>query len=117
MYFFLAIELGVNVLECRTPYLPFSEFYNEPLSDAVEMDRDFANFKSDAAPKFSFMHYPFILTPGTKMMGLYFDNRIRMYAERRLSLWQSVSGQPSSPYLRLKVRRDHIIDDSLVEVG
>jgi ubiquitin-protein ligase E3 A len=63
------------------------------------------------------MHYPFILTPATKMMGLYFDNRIRMYSERRISILQSVTGQPSNPYLRLKVRRDHIIDDALVEVN
>jgi hypothetical protein len=45
--FFLAAELGVHVLDCRKPYLPFSEFYNEPLSDGVEMDRDFANYKSE----------------------------------------------------------------------
>lgn len=43
----LALELGVNVLDCRKPFLPFTEFYNEPLSDAVEMDRDFANYKSE----------------------------------------------------------------------
>jgi ubiquitin-protein ligase E3 A len=43
----LAAELGVHVLDCRKPYLPFSEFYNEPLSDGVEMDRDFANYKSE----------------------------------------------------------------------
>lgn len=62
------------------------------------------------------MHYPFILTPATKTMGLYFDNRIRMYSERRISFLQAFTGLPSQPYLRLKVRRDHIIDDALVEV-
>lgn len=41
------MALGVNVLDCRKPYLPFSEFYNEPLSDVVEMDKDFANYKSE----------------------------------------------------------------------
>lgn len=46
--FVTALELGVNVLDCRKPYLPFTEFYNEPLSDAVEMDRDFANYKSES---------------------------------------------------------------------
>lgn len=44
----LAAELGIHVLDCRKPYLPFSEFYNEPLSDTVEMDRDFANYKSES---------------------------------------------------------------------
>ncbi|KAL3279790.1 hypothetical protein HHI36_017298 [Cryptolaemus montrouzieri] len=43
----LADELGIHVLNCRKPYLPFEEFYNELLSDAVEMDRDFANYKSE----------------------------------------------------------------------
>lgn len=43
----LADELGVHVLDCRTPHLPFSDFYNELLSDTVEMDRDFANYKSE----------------------------------------------------------------------
>ncbi|CAH1114233.1 unnamed protein product [Psylliodes chrysocephalus] len=111
----LADELGVHVLDCRTPYIPFSEFYHEPLSEAVEMDRDFANYKSETG-KFSFMHYPFILTPATKTMGLYFDNRIRMYSERRISFLQTFTGLPSQPFLKLKVRRDHIIDDALVEL-
>ncbi|KAJ8958329.1 hypothetical protein NQ318_017475 [Aromia moschata] len=111
----LAEELGIHVLDCRKPFLPFTEFYNELLSDTVEMDRDFANYKSELG-KFSFMHYPFILTPATKTMGLYFDNRIRMYSERRISILQAVTGLPSQPYLRLKVRRDHIIDDALVEL-
>lgn len=115
----LAKVLGVHVLDCRKPYLAYSEFYNEPLSDMVEMDRDFANFKSELgiySGKFSFMNYPFILTPATKTMGLYFDNRIRMYSERRISILQAVTGQPSNPYLRLKVRRESIIDDALVEL-
>lgn len=62
------------------------------------------------------MNYAFILTPATKTVGLYFDNRIQMYSQRRISFIQSVAGQPTSPYLRLRVRRDHIIDDALVEL-
>lgn len=62
------------------------------------------------------MHYPFILTPATKTLGLYYDNRIRMYSERRISFFQTAVGQPTNPYLKLKVRRDHIIEDALVEV-
>ncbi|KAL1508843.1 hypothetical protein ABEB36_003674 [Hypothenemus hampei] len=115
----LAKVLGIHILDCRKPYLPYTEFYNEPLSDMVEMDRDFANFKSELglfSGKFSFMNYPFILTPATKTMGLYFDNRIRMYSERRISILQAVTGQPSNPYLRLKVRRENIIEDALVEL-
>ncbi|XP_039294797.1 ubiquitin-protein ligase E3A isoform X2 [Nilaparvata lugens] len=127
----LADELKVNVLDSRQPLIPFTEFYNEPLSDIVEMDKDFANYKSQRggdvtsstsssadrdAGSFSFMRYSFVLTPATKTLALYYDNRIRMYTERRFSFFQNVVGQPANPYLRLKVRRDHIIDDALVEL-
>lgn len=128
----LAEELHVNVRDCRKPYIPFEEFYNEPLSDAIEMDQDYLFFKnlqgrmllnkthilymSDinslffkkniSGNRFSFMLNSFILTPATKTLGLYYDCRIRMYNERLLS----------NPYLKLMVRRDHIIEDALVEL-
>lgn len=120
----LESQLNISVLDSRQPCIPFHEFYNEPLSDTVEMDKDFAYYKSDIptsvefnkAKKFSFMNYSFILTPATKTLGLYYDNRIRMYSERRISFFQTAVGQPTNPYLKLKVRRDHIIDDALVEL-
>lgn len=68
--------------------------------------------------KFAFLKYPFILTAATKSLGLYYENRIRMYSERRVSLLHAVVGvAPPMPFLRLKVRRSHIIDDALVEVS
>ncbi|XP_055316657.1 ubiquitin-protein ligase E3A isoform X2 [Sitodiplosis mosellana] len=114
----LAEELQVNVLDCRKPYIPFEEFYNEPLSDAIEMDNDYLYYKNRQGDKrFSFMLYSFILTPATKTLGLYYDCRIRMYNERRFNSFHTqLAGQPSNPYLKLKVRRDHIIDDALVEL-
>jgi len=96
-------ELGITALDARKPLIPFTDFYNEPLSDAIEMDKDFAYYKSEEPMKFSFMNYAFILTPATKTLGLYYDNRIRMYSERRMSFLQTVVGQPTNPYLRLKV--------------
>ena len=63
------------------------------------------------------MDYAFVLTLSAKALGLYFENRVRMQAERRMCLFQTaLLGEPSVPYLKLKVRRDHIIDDALVEV-
>ncbi|KAL7303182.1 hypothetical protein TKK_0004385 [Trichogramma kaykai] len=112
----LAVELGISPMDARTPLIPLTDFYNEPLSDAVEMDKDYAYYKSEQPKKFSFMNYSFILTPATKTLGLYYDNRIRMYSERRMSFLQTVVGQPTNPYLRLKVRRDHLIEDALVEL-
>lgn len=55
--------------------------------------------------------------PATKTLGLYFDNRIRMYSERHSSLMNAIIGSaPPKPYLRLKVRRDHLIADTLIGV-
>ncbi|XP_042898021.1 ubiquitin-protein ligase E3A [Parasteatoda tepidariorum] len=113
----LSVELNIKAIDCRKPLLYFDEFYNEPLSEQLEMDRDFAYYKADGGNtgKFSFMNYSFILTPAVKSMGLYYDNRIRMYSERRMSVLQSiVHGAPPNPYLKLRVRRDHLIDDALV---
>lgn len=106
-------ELAINVLDCRKPIVSFADFFNEPLSDVVEMDRDFAYFAaasdspsvaSNHALKISFMNFPFILTPAAKALGLYYDNRIRMFSERRQSIMNSVlNGQPSSPYLKVNI--------------
>ncbi|KAG0727025.1 Ubiquitin-protein ligase E3A [Chionoecetes opilio] len=113
----LGSVLGIHVLDARTPLVPLCEFYDDFLSDQLEMDRDFAFYKAGSGDKFSFLNYPFILTPATKALGLYYDNRIRMYSERRISIYQQVmEGMAAQPYLKLRVRRDHIIDDALVEL-
>ncbi|XP_025925227.1 ubiquitin-protein ligase E3A isoform X3 [Apteryx mantelli] len=113
----LETELGVKTIDCRKPLIPFEEFINEPLNDVLEMDKDYTFFKVETENKFSFMTCPFILNAVTKNLGLYYDNRIRMYSERRITvLYSLVQGQQLNPYLRLKVRRDHIIDDALVRL-
>ncbi|XP_053177880.1 ubiquitin-protein ligase E3A [Scomber japonicus] len=110
-------ELGIRPVDSRKPLIPFEDFINESLNDVVEMDKDFTFFKVDAETKFSFQSCPFILNIITKNQGLYYDNRIRMYSERRLTaLYSMVQGQQPNPYLKLKVRRDHIIDDALVRL-
>ncbi|XP_077389865.1 ubiquitin-protein ligase E3A-like isoform X5 [Festucalex cinctus] len=110
-------ELGVRPIDSRKPLIPFEDFVNESLNDVVEMDKDFTFFKVDAETKFSFQTCPFVLNVVTKNQGLYYDNRIRMYSERRLTaLYSTAQGQQPSPYLKLKVRRDHVIDDALVRL-
>ncbi|XP_045905675.1 ubiquitin-protein ligase E3A [Micropterus dolomieu] len=110
-------ELGVRPIDSIRPLIPFEDFINESVNEVVEMDKDFTFFKVNAETKFSFQSCPFILNVITKNQGLYYDNRIRMYSERRLTaLYSMVQGQPPNPYLKLKVRRDHIIDDALVRL-
>ncbi|XP_047432490.1 ubiquitin-protein ligase E3A isoform X2 [Mugil cephalus] len=113
----LETELGIRTNDCRRPLIAFEEFVNEPLNEVLEMDKDYTFFKVETENKFSFMTCPFILNAVTKNLGLYYDNRIRMYSERRITvLYSLVQGQQLNPYLRLKVRRDHIIDDALVRL-
>lgn len=68
------------------------------------------------------MLYSFILTPATKVIALYYDSRIRMYSERNSSLYSLLNSFSDGnevgarPDLKLKVRRDNIIDDALIGV-
>lgn len=123
-----------DLMDCVQPFLPFSEFYNELLSDYIEMDKDYTNFESairiaSQGPSssrtdsktildkyFSFMSHPFILTPAKKALGLFYDNRIRMFSERRISFLDTITDQAPNPYLKLQVRRDHLIEDTLIRV-
>lgn len=43
----LEAQLQASALDCRQPLISFQDFYNEHLSDSVEMDKDFTNFKSE----------------------------------------------------------------------
>lgn len=109
--------LQLRSLDCRKPFLKHEEFVNEALNEHIEVDRDYTYFKSDQH-KFSFLSHNFILSTATKGMGLFYDNRVRMYSERRLTmLYSLVHGHQHTPYLRLKVRRDSLIDDALVRVS
>lgn len=147
-------ELNISCMDCRVPLVPFEEFYNEPLSDAIQMDRDYLSYKNlsldpldgrkcncgknktfvyfvnvlfnskfPADHHFSFMLYSFILTPATKVIALYYDSRIRMYSERNSSLYSLLNyfGDGNEvgarPDLKLKVRRDNIVNDALIGVS
>ena len=111
-------ELNIKPLDCRTPLIDWEDFVNEPLCDVLEMDKDYANYKMGRTETFTFMKHPFILTTAAKSLGLSYDNRIRMLEERRASFLQSfMGGAPlMMPYLKLSIRRDHVIDDALVSV-
>uniref|UniRef100_A0A1I8Q7M5 Ubiquitin-protein ligase E3A n=1 Tax=Stomoxys calcitrans TaxID=35570 RepID=A0A1I8Q7M5_STOCA len=119
-------ELNISCMDCRVPLVPYEEFYNEPLSDAIQMDRDYLSYKNLSLDPtgednhFSFMLYSFILTPATKVIALYYDSRIRMYSERNSSLYSLLNyfgdGNDAGvrPDLKLKVRRDNIVNDALI---
>lgn len=114
----LVRELKIKSYDCRHPLLDYEEFVNEPLNDRIEVDRDYTHFKSEQQSKFSFLNHTFLLSTATKGLGLFYDNRVRMYSERRLTmLYSLVHGHQHAPFLRLKVRRDNLIGDALVRVS
>lgn len=108
--------LDINVLKSRKPLIPHKSFLNECLNDSLEMDRDFNNYMRN--DNFSFLNLPFVLNTETKCSGLFYDSQIRMYSQRRISvIYGLFNGHVPSPYLKLKVRRDHLIQDALVRVS
>ena len=114
----LAQELKILPINVRKPLIPPEEFVNEPLNEHIDISTDYAYYKAEPESKFSFMLHSFVLNTASKHMQMYFDNRIRMLQERRTSLLQTIMhGGPPMPYLRLRVRRDHVVDDALVNVS
>lgn len=114
-------KLNICLYDYREPFIPFEEFQNDPLCDVIETDVDYLRYRTllsgDGVKKFTFLTYSFILTPATKAMALFFDSRIKMYSERRTSLLNMhYLGQSANPYLKLKIRRDFLIDDTLAEL-
>ncbi|XP_017060072.1 ubiquitin-protein ligase E3A [Drosophila ficusphila] len=122
--------LQVSAIDCRQPLVPLEEFYNEALSENIQMHYDYLSYKTLAMEDelgsgrtnyFSFMLYAFILTPATKVDALYYDSRMRMYSERYSSLYSILNnfGQDGNdgttrPDLKLTVRRDQLINDALI---
>jgi len=123
--------LQVSYIDCRKPLVPLEEFYNEALSEHIQMHQDYLSYKTLAMESelgsshtnfFCFMLYAFILTPATKVDALYYDCRMRMYSERYSSLYSILNnfgqdGQEGArPDLKLSVRRDQLINDALIGV-
>lgn len=120
--------LQISAIDCRRPLIPLEEFYNEALSENIQMHHDYLSYKALAMESemgsghtFSFMLYAFILTPATKVDALYYDSRMRMYSERYSSIINNFGhdGQDGMPRpdLKLTVRRDQLINDALIGVS
>ena len=75
----LESHLGIKPLYCREPTVAFTDFYNEPLSEHIEMDKDFSIYKGAVRNKFSFMNYSFILTPATKVSQSLLNTNVIKY--------------------------------------
>ncbi|XP_003737624.1 ubiquitin-protein ligase E3A [Galendromus occidentalis] len=114
----LFVELGIDTLDCRKPLIELDEFYNELLSDQLLIEHDYSNYREgNPSEKFSFLFCPFILTPSARIQALNLDNRIKMSNHRTRSYLSSLMhGELLNPVLKLRVRREHIVEDALVNL-
>ena len=69
---------------------------------------------------FSFMSNPFVMKPKNKAKALVYDFHMRQITESRMEIFRNINSKgsfKSDPYLNIKVRRAHIIMDTLVELA
>lgn len=110
----LSLALKVKPINCKIPLVNYDCFINEPLSDALQLDNDYLEYKQD---KFSFFAHSFILTTTAKVTQMFYENKWTMLNERRQALINTLmQSVPVMPYLKLHIRREHIVDDALVAV-
>jgi E3 ubiquitin-protein ligase HECTD2 len=96
-------------------YRPFSvdHFYTpllDPEAGRLDVALDFELWDSRRG-KFTLCQYPFLLTLGTKVRILEYDNERRKKDAVRQE-WHASKGMSADPYFHLPVRRNHVIGDS-----
>ena len=96
--------------------LPISEFYNTAV-DGLDLVYDYDLWQKNSAP-FSFCQYPFLISVGSKISIMEIDAKRQMEKEIHDALISMIlDKRVSLPFLVLHIRRDHLISDSLNQVG
>jgi hypothetical protein len=102
--------------------LPASFFYNEVVSEEVNLRDDFrrwlAGRRGVRQPLFSFCSTPCLLDAAAKATILQIDAALQMADNYRSAVFSSLfsTAPPESPFLHLRVRRDRIIEDALAGI-
>lgn len=106
--------LDVDPATCRDPIISFNSFYNEALSDAVDPRYDYSKFTISGV---SLLNFPCAIMPFNKTQYLSLDCRLRQNDQLGASIFLSLinRGIPN-PFLFIRVRRDHLIEDALWQV-
>ncbi|XP_018409054.1 PREDICTED: probable E3 ubiquitin-protein ligase HERC6 [Nanorana parkeri] len=119
----------LHKVNIKTNYkVPESHFCVPEVSDVIIIPVDLSNWRiwqkqpdteSSSVPEI-FCRYPYILTFPTKVNYLHFDgeitkNSVKLQAQQVLVMnrMQGISENPRIPILHLKLRRDHLLEDTL----
>ena len=98
--------------------MPYSAFYVDVVNDDdFDAAEDYRRWRrGDAASaSFSFCEYPFALDPAAKARVLRLESNERMSDEFEDAVLRSIFVGATSPYLVLRVRREHLVEDTLRE--
>ncbi|GAB5578606.1 probable E3 ubiquitin-protein ligase HECTD2 isoform X1 [Prionailurus iriomotensis] len=107
------------------PLIPYTDFYNSTLDHIDLMEeyhtwQSFGNSHSTSASWFSFCQYPFVISIAAKKIIIQRDSEQQMISIARQSLVDKVSRRQRPDmnmlFLNMKVRRTHLVSDSLDEL-
>ena len=96
--------------------LDYRRFYNDAVNQEVNLKEDYRRWKS-ARGEFSFCEHPFALEPASKSRILMYDATAQMTHEFEGAILRSLFVGATSPYLVVKVRRSHLIHDTLLQMS
>eukprot|EP01116_Phalansterium_solitarium_P020885 TRINITY_DN6322_c0_g1_i2.p1 TRINITY_DN6322_c0_g1~~TRINITY_DN6322_c0_g1_i2.p1 ORF type:complete len:487 (-),score=143.51 TRINITY_DN6322_c0_g1_i2:1208-2668(-) len=107
----------------RSEPISYAEFYHDLLSSELDLVDEFSAWKNlgmmqhsaaaAAGSNFSYLRFPWILTPFVKSRVLLVENVIQQRTERQGAMQNFMFGLVDSPYLVIRVSRETLIQDSL----
>lgn len=93
--------------------IPYENFYLDDqitLSPKLDLEAEYFRWRSaPTGPVFSYLNYPYFLSPEAKARIMEIDA-----TQQKL---RSSLGAPFSPFLVLKIRRDHLVQDALTQLS
>ncbi|XP_076805174.1 putative E3 ubiquitin-protein ligase HECTD2 [Clavelina lepadiformis] len=120
MKVFFLLNKANNLVKPRL--VSFREFYNHSL-DHIDVMAEFRQWENPASHSgFTFCQYPFILSLVAKLRILKQDQERQMIRTARDELVASIRRRParapcvSQLFLNIKVRREHLLSDSLEQI-
>jgi len=115
------IPAGVRVLQLlytaneriAKDRLDYPEFYNDAINESIDLKEDFMRW-IDNSGQFSFCNYSFVFDAGTKSKILQYESIVEQHHQRQEALRRTIfTGMVSAPALVFKIRREHLIQDTL----
>jgi hypothetical protein len=96
--------------------IPYFEFYNDLVNEQIDLTEDFTRWKQKSG--FCFCDYAFVLDPATKSKILKLESRVQQHLQRQEALRRTLfMGTWEAPALVLRVRREHLIQDTLDQIN